>query len=224
MKKITLLHTVKSVYNSFPEMLLSALGKDVRMTNIVDEFLISNTIREGCFSAYNRERLLSDMALADREESDLLVVTCSSLTPYVLELQNRIKTPLITIDVNMCAEAAKRGGNITVLATVPTAVAPVINRIEDNLRKEGMTKEVKTASISSLLAEDAMTALKKGDIETHDRLLVSLAESSPETDLFVLAQASMVTAEEKIAKATGKKVLSSPRSCIEEVVRFYKER
>lgn len=219
MKKITLLHTVKSVYNSFPEMLSSALGKDVKMTNIVDEFLISNTIREGCFSSYNRERLLSDMALADREESDLLVVTCSSLTPYVLELQSNIKTPLITIDVNMCAEAAKSGGNITVLATVPTAVAPVINRIEDNLRKDG-----KTALVSSLLEEEAMSALKRGDIETHDKLLVSLAETSPKTDLFVLAQASMVTAEEKIEKATGKKVLSSPRSCIEEVVRFYRER
>lgn len=200
-------------------MLSDALGRDVKMTNIVDEFLISNTLREGEFSSYNKERLLSDMRLADREESDLLVVSCSSLTPYVLELQNEIRTPLITIDVNMCRTAAEIGGNITVLATAPTAVAPVVNRIRDNLKETG-----KNAEISSALTEEAMASLKKGDVETHDRLLVALAETFTHSDLFVLAQASMMTARDKIEKATGKKVLTSPGSCIEEVLRFYRKR
>lgn len=219
MKKITMLHTVKSVYCTFPTMLEKALGEDVRITNIVDEFLISNTQREGYFTRYNRERLLSDMRLADEEKSDLLVVTCSSLTPYVLDLQKSIRTPLVTIDVDMCRKAAEEGRVITVLATAPTAVAPVLNRIEENLKAMG-----KTAGVTSALTEDAMTALKRGDTDTHDNLLVSLAESFPDTDLFVLAQASMVTAQRKIEKATGKKVLSSPESCIEEVVRFYRKR
>lgn len=200
-------------------MLEKALGGDVRMTNIVDEVLISNTHREGRFTQYNMERLLSDMKTADEEKSDLLVVTCSSLTPYVLELRESIRTPLITIDVDMCRRAAEEGSVITVLATAPTAVAPVVNRIEENLKRRG-----KNAFLSSALTEDAMTALKNGNTDLHDSLLVSLAETFPDTDLFVLAQASMVTAQHRIENATGKRVLSSPESCIEEVVRFYRER
>lgn len=219
MKRLTLLHTVKSVYETFPSRLANALGDEVKITNIVDEFLVSNTVGKGSFNTFNMDRLLSDMRCADEEGSDVLVVTCSSLTPYALELAPRISTPVITIDVDMCRKAALLGSNVLVLATALTAVAPACERIA-----KGLQDLEKPSIVEHSLHEDAMAALKAGDVSRHDEILVKAALGFPHADVIVLAQASMESAQGAIEKATGKTVLSSPSSCIEQVRRFYAER
>lgn len=214
-----MLHTVKSVYETFPSRVSAALGGDVRITNIVDEFLVSNTVGKGSFTPFNKDRLLSDMKCADEEGSDVLVVTCSSLTPFALELAPCISTPVIMIDVEMCRKAASLGTNILVLATASTAVAPVCNRIAKELQELG-----KVGVVEHSPHEDAMTALKSGDISMHDEILVQAALGFPSSNVIVLAQASMESAQKAIEEATGKIVLSSPSSCIEQICRFYDSR
>ena len=216
MKKITLLHTVKSIYNSFPSLLEDALGEKIKMTNIVDEILISNTLEKGEFTSWNKERLLEDMRVAEEEDSDLLVVTCSSLTPYVLEMADRISKPLVTIDNAMCRTAAEKGKNILVLATAATTVGPTLDRIKMELDRIG-----KKAVLRSSLRTDAMDALKRDDIDEHNRILSEEAGKYMESDVVVLAQASMAPAKESVERVKDWVVLTSPESCIEEVKAFY---
>ncbi len=216
MRKVTLLHTVKSIYDSFPALIREALGDDTEIVNVVDEILISNTLKKGCFTKWNMERLLSDMKVAEEAGSDLLVVTCSSLTPYVMELQEKISVPVVTIDSAMCRTAALKGENILVLATAATTVQPTVERIQGELESLG-----KKAVVTSSLRTDAMDALKKGDVKIHDEILASEAEKYPEADLIVLAQASMATSEAEVSEQTHKTVLTSPASCIGEVKAFY---
>ena len=216
MRKVTLLHTVKSIYDSFPSLIRDALGEDTEIVNIVDEILISNTLAKGSFTSWNRERLLSDMSVAAEAGSDLLVVTCSSLTPYVMEFADRIPVPVVTIDRAMCRSAAEQGSTILVLATAATTVTPTVERIKGEL--SSLNKEAK---IISALRCDAMDALKRGDGKTHDAILASEAEKYPEADLIVLAQASMAGAESEVSARTHKTVLTSPASCIGEVKAFY---
>lgn len=217
MKKITMLHTIKSIYNTFPSMFKKALGEEIEVTNIVDEVLISNTMREGYFTEWNKERLLSDLKVSEEEDSDLVVVTCSSLTPYALDLQALISKPLITIDSAMCKRAAKEGKKILLLATAPTTIEPTVNRLKEELRLMNKNSEV----ICSLRT-DAMDALKRGQVEKHDSILVEEALKYKDCDLIVLAQASMMSAKENISKTGKWTVLTSPESCIEEVKDFYK--
>lgn len=216
MKKITLIHTVKSIYNSFPSLLEEALGEKIRMTNIVDEILISNTLEKGGFTSWNKNRLLEDMRVAEEEDSDLLVVTCSSLTPYVLALADRISKPLVTIDSAMCRKAAEKGENILVLATASTTVGPTMDRIKMEL--DGIGKK---AILRSSLRTDAMDALKRDDVKEHDRILTEEAMKYLDADVVVLAQASMASAKESIVGIKDRVVLTSPESCIEEVKAFY---
>ena len=216
MKKITLIHTVKSIYNSFPSLLEEALGEKIKMTSIVDEILISNTLEKGEFTSWNKNRLLEDMRVAEEEDSDLLVVTCSSLTPYVLELADRISKPLVTIDSAMCRKAAEEGDNILVLATALTTVGPTMDRIKMELDRIG-----KKAILRSSLRTDAMDALKRDDVKEHDRILREEAEKYPDADVIVLAQASMASAKESVGRIKDRVVLTSPESCIEEVKAFY---
>ena len=216
MKKITLIHTVRSIYDSFPSTLEEAMGEKIEMTNVVDEILVSNTNKKGCFNDWNKERLLADLRVAEEEDSDLVVVTCSSLTPYVLEAQDKVRKPIVTIDCAMCRKAAEIGERIMVLATAPTTVGPTVGRINGELDRMG-----KKAEVVSFLRTDAMDALKKGDVATHDIILGEEASKHPGFDTIVLAQASMASAQKKVEEATGSTVLTSPSSCIEEVKAFY---
>lgn len=218
MKKITLLHTVKSIYSSFPSMVEEAFGEKIEFTNIVDEVLVSNTIEKGYFTEWNKERLLSDLRVSEENDSDLIVVTCSSLTPYALELQNLISKPLITIDSAMCKKAALDGNNILVLATALTTVDPTVNRIKTELK--ALNKE---ASVIYSLRTDAMDELKKGNTKKHDEILKEEALKYNECDLIVLAQASMMSAKEEISQVRRCEVLTSPESCIEEIRKFYEK-
>ena len=216
MKKITLIHTVKSIYNTFPSLLEESLGEKIKMTNIVDEILISNTLEKGEFTSWNKNRLFEDMRVAEEEDSDLLVVTCSSLTPYVLELSKYIKKDLVTIDCAMCRKAAELANNILVLATAATTVGPTMNRIQMELDKLG-----KKATLVSSLCTDAMDALKSGNVGEHDRILSEEAKKYSGVDVVVLAQASMASAKDSVEKVGDWSVLTSPESCIEEVRAFY---
>ncbi|MGN1163673.1 MAG: aspartate/glutamate racemase family protein, partial [Candidatus Ornithospirochaeta sp.] len=189
---------------------------EVELTNVVDEILISNTQKKGEFTKWNMDRLLSDLSCAEEEDSDLIVVTCSSLTPYVLALGDKVRKPIVTIDKKMCSQAAEKGTRILVLATASTTVGPTVARIKGELEALG-----KKAEVYSSLRSDAMAALKKDDVAAHDRILTEEAVKYPECDLIVLAQASMASAKESVEEATGKMVLTSPDSCISEVLEFY---
>ena len=210
MKKIALLHTVKSVYASFQAMLEKEI-KDISVTNMVDEFLVTNAREKGYFPPENRRKLYLDLLSLAEGQPEGIAVTCSSLTPFAEELRSSFSMPIIVIDERMCRDAAAIGGNIAVLATAPTTVDPTVSRIKMESEKLGVASTVR-----SYLDTKAMDMLNLGDVQGHDARLAALARTAT-ADVIVLAQASMATAANLVREATGKKVLTSPGSCIEDI-------
>ena len=97
------------------------------------------------------------------------------------------------------------------LATAPTTVDPTVSRIKMESEKLGVASTVR-----SYLDTKAMDMLNLGDVQGHDARLAALARTAT-ADVIVLAQASMATAANLVREATGKKVLTSPGSCIEDI-------
>lgn len=213
MKKITLLHTVESVYCSFKGEILKRINFPAEITSLVDEFLVTNAQKKGYFPPENKQKLYLDMLSAQAENPDAIVVTCSSLTPFVNEIRSFFSVPIICIDERMCRDAANEGTRIAVLATAPTTVEPTVTRIQGEADKIGKQVEIK-----ALLDMDAMSLLKAGDVAGHDARLVALSEKVKDYDVIVLAQASMATAAEGVKMATGKIVKTSPGSAISELI------
>lgn len=213
MKKITLLHTVPSVYASFKDAILKRVDFPVEITSLVDEFLVTNAQKKGYFPPENKQKLYLDMLSAQAENPDVIVVTCSSLTPFVNEIRTFFATPIVCIDERMCSDAASEGDRIAVLATAPTTVDPTVSRIQSEADKLNKKIEIK-----ALLDMEAMTLLKAGDVDGHDQRLENLSKEVKDFDVIVLAQASMATAEERVRKATGKIVKTSPGSAISELI------
>ena len=98
MKSIALIHTVKSVAVSFDQMLRREIGTDLTVHNLWDDYLANDPNEKGEFTADNRNRLLLDIKAQELTGADLIVTTCSTLTPTVEMIRPFIKVPVIAID------------------------------------------------------------------------------------------------------------------------------
>lgn len=211
MKKVTLLHTVKSVYSTFSDDLKKACPEEIEVDSLVDEYLVTNAKKCGYFPENNMKKLRLDLQSATLEYPDLIIVTCSSLTPFVKQMLNEFSTPILSIDDEMCRQAAMSNGKILVVATAPTTVGPTVDKIKS---------ERESAVIETLLIEEAMDRLKSGDVSGHDALIAARVREFTDVDVIVLAQASMASAKHLVYETTGKKVLTSPESCINKAVKM----
>lgn len=215
MKRVALIHTVRSVLDTFEPLLLRTLTKPVLVHNILDDFLATDPAATGRFSETNERRLANNLANAELTGADLIVVTCSTLTPAVAELRRGMRPPVLAIDDELCRQAAAHGPRIAVLATARSTLEPTTAKLREEAAAAGLTVEIRI-----ILREEALAALKAGDGGRHDAILKEAAQEIGEVDVVVLAQASMARAEEIVAAACGKPVLSSPALCAAEAKRL----
>lgn len=141
---------------------------------------------------------------------DLIMLACSTFNQAVEHARPMINTPLLQIDRPMMDLAVQHGYTIGLLATVPTTV-PASERLLRLAAKES-GKEIK---VQTILCTEAFEAIKKGDAETHNALLLREIDKLSDTcDAIVLAQVSM-SALEPALKNTKVPVYNSGRTGFE---------
>ena len=212
MKSIALIHTVRTVAVSFDEQLKAYVGEEVKVHNLWDDFLANHPNEVGEFTIENRNRLFLDIKAAEMTGADMIVVTCSTLTPVVGMIRPFVKVPLIAIDDAMGREAVACGERILILATAGSTREPLTEKLLAEAEKLG--KEVQ---IDFRDNPEAFKALKEVQMDRHDALLLQMAEEISGYDCVVLAQASMAHLDKKIEEIWKIPVLSSPTLCLEQV-------
>ena len=212
MKSIALIHTVRTVAVSFDEQLKAYVGEEVKVHNLWDDFLANHPNEVGEFTIENRNRLFLDIKAAELTGADMIVVTCSTLTPVVGMIRPFVKVPLIAIDDAMGREAVACGERILILATAGSTREPLTEKLLAEAEKLG--KEVQ---IDFRDNPEAFKALKEVQMDRHDALLLQMAEEISGYDCVVLAQASMAHLDKKIEEICKIPVLSSPTLCLEQV-------
>ena len=212
MKQIALLHTVKSVVDFFGPELNKVLEGKARLYNIWDEFLAVNPNDVGEFTTNNKNRLLMDLKNAELTGADLIVVTCSTLTPHLPYLRPLISVPVIAIDDAMSKKAVSLGKKILVMATAGSTVQGTCDKLLADAEEAGVEVE-----IESMVFPDAFEAMKKQEMDLHDELLLKAAKNISGYDCIVLAQASMAHLDHEIELMTEIPTVSSPRLCMEQV-------
>ena len=212
MKSIALIHTVRTVAVSFDEQLKAYVGEEVKVHNLWDDFLANHPNEVGEFTIENRNRLFLDIKAAEMTGADMIVVTCSTLTPVVGMIRPFVNVPLIAIDDAMGREAVACGERILILATAGSTREPLTEKLLAEAEKLG--KEVQ---IDFRDNPEAFKALKEVQMDRHDALLLQMAEEISGYDCVVLAQASMAHLDKKIEEICKIPVLSSPTLCLEQV-------
>ncbi len=217
MKSIALIHTVKSVAMTFDQQLRDGVGEEVKIHNLLDDFLANNPNEIGMFSMDNRNRFLLDVKAAELTGADMIVTTCSTLTPIVEMVRPFVKVPIVAIDDAMAKKGVTYGDNIMILATAESTIQPSISKLKVEAGEINHN-----ISISYRVCHEAFAALKAMDMKLHDSLLLELAKEVKGYDCIILAQASMEHLESSIGKITGCPVLSSPKLCIQQIHQMIK--
>ncbi len=211
MKSVALIHTVPTVYATFGAQIKEHIP-DLKVTNTVDEFLASDAEEQGLMTPTNRSRLFALLKTSEATGADVIVVTCSTLSPMVDELRPYIGIPMLTIDEAMLSEAVQLGERILVAATANSTIGPTTDHLEIQATKAG-----KQVAVSHVVCSDAYKAIKNRDTDGHDRSVLAALENIKDVDVIVLAQASMAHLEARVADSTGVPVVSSPNRCIRKL-------
>lgn len=212
MKKVALIHTVKSVLNTFEEELKAAFNEEIKVSNILDDFLTNNANELGEFTIDNRNRLFLDIKTQELTGADVIVTTCSTLTPIVEMIRPFVKVPIIAIDDAMARKGVTFGERVLVMATAQSTVEPTKEKLRVEAAKAGVDLE-----IDSLVNHEAFTAIKALQADKHDELLRASAREVSGYHCVILAQASMAHMEKEISEICKCPVISSPSLCIEEI-------
>lgn len=132
MRKIALLHTVLPVAASFEGELRAALAMEVKVYNVWDQFLSLDPNDVGVFTRAHQRRLLHDLERCAETGAELVVVTCSTLTPHLPLLRPLIGVPVLAMDEAMLEKALTYGDRVLVVATAGSTIAASAEKIEEN--------------------------------------------------------------------------------------------
>lgn len=213
---ITMIHTVFPVIDNLKAIFEKKLrNQPVTIYNIVDDSILPRIVAAGGLSSGIVSTVYQHISSAEKMGSDIILVTCSSISEVVDIVSPLVSVPVIKIDDAMTDEAIKIADTLGVVATIETTLNPTINQ----LRKKMAIAE-KEIKIVPILCSDAYKALiNDGDPEKHDLLLYKAIEEIIENvDAIVLAQASMARLLPKLIKFTNKPILTSPESAVEKVM------
>ena len=214
-KKVAVIHTsfvsVNDLKDLFKEIIPSVI-----MINIVDDSLLAEVLEKGGLTNNITRRICAYAIEAQAMGVDAILNQCSSVGEAVDTVRKMLNVPYIKVDEPMAEEAVKIGGNISVIATVPTTLAPSIRLIENTA--VDMNKKV---NIKRCLVEGAFDALvKEGDKDKHNTMVLkTIKEEAEKADAIVLAQGSMICLLPQLADIKVP-VLSSPRSGVMGVKRI----
>lgn len=214
MYRIALLHTVPTVYQSFPALLKTRIP-DAIISNTVDEYLASDAEVKGCFTKENWRRLYNIIDACEKTHPDVIGVTCSTLSPHIVGMRSYFETPLVTIDELMISEAVRQGHDILIVSTAESTVGPTKSKLLAEAKIQG--KDIK---VSNIVCGDAYVAIKNRDKDLHDRLVLEMLGKAPhDYDCIVLAQASMGHLEQRVGDLCHCTICTSPHYCVEDLYR-----
>ena len=203
--KIGFVHTGVPIGMLLKKM-MSERMPDIPNFHIVDDSLIQDLLQAEEFTPSILKRLSAQISMAKEAGADIIMVTCSSIAPGVDFAKKLVDIPVMKIDEPMAEQAVESANTVGVLATAKTTLVPSVDLINQVAEKKGKPVKVKSKLIS-----EAFDFFLQGDMENHDRLVRKAGmELAQQSDVLVLAQASMSHLSDEIEKASGTPTLTSP--------------
>jgi aspartate/glutamate racemase len=210
MPRIALIHALAHS----PGPINAALARDwpaAERMNLLDDSLSADLARIGRLDAHMTQRFIALAEYAVGTGAQGILFTCSAFGPCIDAVARRLPAiPVLKPNEAMIDEAVAAGGSIGLLASF----GPTL---------QSMPAEFPPGTVlRTALAEGAMDALNRGELQSHDRLAVeaALRLAAQGCTLIALAQFSLARARDAVAAATGLPVLTT----VDSAVRRLRER
>ncbi|HHV08813.1 MAG TPA: Asp/Glu racemase [Clostridiales bacterium] len=179
---------------------------EVEVINLLDDSILKDMIN-GHRVDLVEKRWLNYAEIASSLGVDAILSACSTVGEFAEKANGMLKTPVYRIDEAMAEHAVTMGNRISVFATLPSTLGPTVDLIR---RKAGQLH--KDCSIHTILVEGAYEELMKGNKDKHDnKIQTAVLLYAAQSDVLVLAQASMASAVEDMDQIIKSKLLTSPK-------------
>ncbi|WP_226486109.1 aspartate/glutamate racemase family protein [Streptomyces parvulus] len=197
---LALLHT-SPVHVPVFDALRDAAHPGLELRHHVHAELLERARREGPEAV--TEAVGDVLRRAVAQGARAVLCTCSTIGAVAESAAAGV--PVLRVDRPMAATAVAAGPRVVVLAALRSTLAPTAALVEEEARRAGRPLLLRTR-----LVEGAWDRFEAGDTEGYLRLVAEAAEAvtADDTDVIVLAQASMAPARE-VAR-TPVPVLASP--------------
>lgn len=212
-KKLGIIHatllTTRSVQRYLDEII-----PEVEVVHYVDDTLQNTNLacEPGTIPPGNYLKFVHAARSQQDYGVDLIVLVCSTFNRAVEFARPMITTPLLQIDRPMMDLAVQKGSRIGLLATLPTTVPA-----SERLLHVAAADAGKTVRITTRLCSEAFAALKAGQTEKHNELLLAeIDRMSADVDAIVLAQLSMSALEPRLT-STKVPVYNSGRTAFTHI-------
>ncbi|WP_276357170.1 aspartate/glutamate racemase family protein [Cohnella caldifontis] len=212
--KLAIIHTTPVTVEALKTLAAEIMpGWDV--LNFVDDSILPQLASNGGRVGDVTERWTAYARFAEQQGAACVLSACSSVGEAAEAARREVGVPVLRIDEAMAEEAVRAGRRIGVAATLASTLGPTKRLIERKAKEAGRTVEIREG-----LASEAYRLLMDGDREGHDRVLAELLlRLAEETDVVVLAQASMARVLPSLPEPLRPKFLTSPRLGLAHVAR-----
>jgi aspartate/glutamate racemase len=182
---------------------------EAELVNILDDSLSPDLESAGSQTPDIIERIVALARYGRDIGASGILYSCSAFSDAIDAAKSSLALPVLKPNEAMFDEAVEAGSRIGLLATFGPSVPSMEKEFRDLAEKRG-----KTVYLESLLVEEAMTALRAGDTETHNRLLAEAAPRLSDCDAVMLAHFSTSRALADVGRVLNSKVLTSPHSAV----------
>jgi len=206
--RIVLLHAtpvaVDPVKAAFAE-----LWPEPELVNLLDDSLSPDRAKSEDLTDALIERFVAFGRYGYSTGADAILVTCSAFGPAIEQMGRELPIPVLKPNEAMFRAAVSQGRKIAMVATFRPAVVTMEAEFKEYVSETGSD-----ATLTTIVVEPAMAALRAGDAETHNRLIVEHAPELEEFDTVMLAHFSTSRATSALASKLSIPVLSAPGAAV----------
>lgn len=211
MPKLAIIHTTPATIEP-----LKALAKDVlpgvTVLNFVDDSILPQLRDNGGNLNDVTDRLVQYAVFAQQVGANVILNACSSVGPVVDAMQAKVSLPVVRMDDAMATRAVTLGERIGVAATLATTLDPTLKLLQAKATQANNNRSSPQVQFVPHLIDSAYEKLLAGNAQGHDEDLVqALTVLAAQTDVVVLAQASMARVVSHLPADQQDRFLTSPR-------------
>ncbi|WP_249198063.1 aspartate/glutamate racemase family protein [Gluconobacter wancherniae] len=207
-QRIVLLHAtpvaVEPIQDAFRR-----LWPEAEIVNLLDDGLTIDRNKSTELSQELTDRFVRLGQYGAAMETDGLLITCSAFGPAIDVLESALTIPVLRPNEAMFRAALENGKRIGMLATFAPAVVTMEAEFATFRSYAGSD-----AVLETIIVPDAIEALRRGDAETHNRLVGEYASQLKHCDVIMLAHFSTSRARAAVEAAVNVPVLAAPDAAV----------
>jgi len=187
---------------------------DAETVNLLDDSL-GRDLNSGTFEPdLIEQRIVALGHYGVQIGADGILYSCSAFGREIDAAKKQIQIPILKPNEAMFEEALMTGGKIGMIATFKPSIPSMEKEFYALAGELG-----KSARLDSIFVDDAMAALSRGDLKTHNRLIKEASAVFADYQTVMLAQFSASQALQSVAEQLDCTILTSPLSAVTKMKR-----